>query len=115
MFKLSEKNSRIFLFLFVCLFSRSIPILVLKKRPQFAPLVMLFYFIIGLSFLKTFLVSKNPYGFFGGKVWWNSLRLIHSFIYLTCVLLFLTNNHYYIELLVGDLVLSFFALINNYF
>jgi len=109
-----DKNKRIMLFIFGCLFARSIPIIILKKIPKLSIIIVLFYLGIGLSFLKTFLFSKLEYGFFGGKVWWNNLRLFHSLIYLLFVVLFITTKKLYINLLIFDLVISLLSVINNY-
>ena len=108
------KNKRIMLFLFGCLFVRSLPIVILKKIPKLSIIIVLFYLGIGLSFLKTFMFSKSKFGFFGGKVWWNKLRLFHSLIYLLFVVLFITKKKIYVELLIFDLVVSLLSVINNY-
>jgi len=109
-----DKKKRIILFLFGCLFARSIPIIILKKIPKLSIIIVLFYLGIGLSFLKTFMFSKSNFGFFGGKVWWNNLRLFHSLIYLLFVVLFITTKKQYINLLIFDLVISLLSVINNY-
>ena len=109
-----DKNKRIMLFIFGCLFARSIPIIILKKIPKLSIIIVLFYLGIGLSFLKTFMFSKSKFGFFGGKVWWNNLRLFHSLIYLLFVVLFITTKKLYINLLIFDLVISLLSVINNY-
>jgi len=109
-----DKNKRIMLFIFGCLLARSLPIIILKKIPKLSIIIVLFYLGIGLSFLKTFLFSKSEYGFFGGKVWWNNLRLFHSLIYLSFVVLFITTKKLYINLLIFDLVISLLSVINNY-
>ena len=109
-----EKKYRIALFLFVCLSVRSIPIFVLKTYPTLSNFIVLFYSIIGLSFMKTFLYSKKTKGFFGGEIWWHDLRIFHSICYLMFVLLYIIKKKYYTEILVFDLLVSVLSVFLHY-
>jgi len=109
-----EKKYRIALFLFICLSVRSIPIFVLTIYPTLSNSIVLFYLIIGISFLKTFLFSKKTKGFFGGDIWWNDNRIFHSICYLMFVLLYIIKKKYYTEILVFDLLVSALSVFLHY-
>ena len=110
-----KQNKRMLLFLIGCMTIRSIPIYaVLQQNPILSNISLLFYFIIGLSFMKTWLVPKNKTGFFGGTIWWHDLRLLHSMNYLLFVCLFILTKKYYTKILVFDLFVSLIAFVVKY-
>ena len=71
--------------------------------------------IIGFSFILSFIKNKKV-GFFGGKVWWHNLRLVHALNYIgfgTTTLL-LKEQPAYIFLLF-DAILGIIRFIMNYY
>jgi hypothetical protein len=110
-----KQNKRILIFLIGCMTIRSIPIyIVLQQNPILSNLSLLFYFIIGLSFMKTWVAPKHKTGFFGGTIWWHHLRLLHSTNYLLFVGLFILTKKYYTKILVFDLFVSLISFAVHY-
>ena len=114
-----DRMYRIILFIFVCLTVRCVPIFIITAYPSTYSIVsntaVLFYLIIGVSFLKTWLLSKTKSGFFGGDIWWLDLRLFHSICYLVFVFLFIITKSYFTKLLLFDLVVSFISFFIHYY
>ena len=110
---------RIILYIFVCLSVRSIPIYIITAYPSIYSIVsitaVLFYLLIGVSFLKTWLLSQTKYGFFGGDIWWHDLRLFHSICYLVFVFLFIITKSYFTKILLFDLAVSFISFFIHYY
>lgn len=63
--------------------------------------------IIGITFIYKWYTWKGEVGGFGGKLWWNNMRLIHGIIYILSVK--------YPILLYYDVVLGFIAKLYNYY
>lgn len=114
-----DEMYRIILFIIVCLPVRSIPLFIITAYPSTYSIVsntaVLFYLIIGISFLKTWLVSQTTTGFFGGDVWWHDLRLFHSICYLLFVFLFIITKSYFTKLLQFDLAVSCISFFIHYY
>ena len=111
-----KQRERGLLFLIVCIGIRSIPIYVLLQQyPILSNISLLFYFIIGISFMKTWMLPTTKTGFFGGTIWWHDLRLLHSINYLLFVCLFILTKKYYTTLLVFDIFMSLISFVIHYF
>lgn len=63
--------------------------------------------IIGAIFIYKWYTWNGELGGFGGKLWWNNMRLIHGIIYIFSVK--------YPILLYYDVVLGFIAKLYNYY
>ena len=64
-----------------------------------------------IGFIYIYLTDSRKTGaeVFGGKIWWNNLRPIHSLLYFLFAYLAISNNrNAYIPLLI-DVILGFFA------
>ena len=71
--------------------------------------------IIGFSFILSFIKNKKV-GFFGGKVWWHNLRLVHALNYIgfgTTALLLKEQPAY--MFLLFDAILGLISFITNYY
>ena len=76
-------TARIILFLTVCMTVRlALAIFAKILDTKYLPIMGIATLAISAGFLYTFLFSKKTVGAFGGKVWWNNMRLVHSIIYL---------------------------------
>jgi hypothetical protein len=53
---------------------------------------------IGLSFIYQWFTWKGQPGFFGGKLWWNKMRLVHGIMY---ILAYYEPRLLYIDVLFG--------------
>ena len=109
------KNKILLYFIFGCLLSRIILVLIAKYiNNKYLPYMSLFTLIIGVGFIYTSIINKKI-GFFGSKIWWNNYRLIHSFNYaLFSIQAFLLYNKAWIILFI-DAILGLIFFINNYF
>ena len=66
-----------------------------------------------IGFIYIYLTGSRKTGaeVFGGKIWWNNLRPIHSLLYFLFAYLAISNNrNAYIPLLI-DVILGFFSFI----
>jgi hypothetical protein len=97
-------QKRFILFLFGCIFIRSIFVYIVKNTNgiylQLFGIVALF---ISLGFITIYLFNLRTSGqeTFGDKIWWNNLRPIHTILYLLfAYMAFNKNKNSYIPLLI---------------
>lgn len=77
MYEMTDKQ-RYMLFLFIC-----IPVRYLYAYLQYTyKYFNLLNIVIGVTFIYQFFNWNNEMGAFGGKLWWNNMRLIHGIIYI---------------------------------
>ena len=80
MFSNKEKIS---LYSLLCIPIRSTPIIALYRTKKFNSKIAIFYLLLGLSFLyRSTTYTTSQIGLFGGKVWWQNLRIIHGLSYV---------------------------------
>ena len=111
-----KSNHRMLLYLLVCLPVRTIPIVILFLTRKVDLPISILYLIMGISFLyRTTSFHSGQLGAFGGKVWWQNLRLIHGIIYLFAFWLIYKKKIEQVKcLLIADLLLGLIGFINNY-
>ena len=81
------REQRIRYFLLGCFPARLVLAFLAYILPiTFLPILGMFVGIIALGFFYNYLFSRSTVGFFGGKVWWEHLRLVHSLI-LACLVI----------------------------
>ena len=89
-------RSRIILFLTGCMTLRlSLAIIAKILDPKYLPIMGIMALAISIGFLYSFLLSKKSLGLFGGKVWWNDMRLVHAilyFIFFVCAIMKKTSS-----------------------
>ena len=82
-----------------------------KNFYMYKSYLFLFTLMIGISFMTIYMMDWRKTGIetMGGKIWWNSLRPIHSIIYIlfSICLLYDVKNSYL--LLVFDVLLGIYA------
>ena len=112
-----KKNKKILLYFFICIPVRSIPILILYYTRKFDYLISLLYFFISLSFIyRAYTYTPNQLGVFGGKVWWQKLRILHALSYIIVYKLIKENNiDIARKLLIVDLLIGMIKFISVYF
>lgn len=104
---------RILLFLLLCIPIRSLFVYIVYKNPKYLRFFSVFYLIMGIGFLNQFIKNKRI-GFFGGKVWWNNLRLLNFIFYtLFAISAFYKNKKSYL-LLIPDIVIGMILFIFKY-
>ena len=69
------------LFFFGCIPTRLLYAVVINKYP------MLWWvnLIIAVYFMYAFISWDGRKGFFGGKLWWNNMRFVHSIIFFMAI------------------------------
>ena len=111
-----NQTNRILLYLLVCLPVRTIPIIILFLTQKLNTPIAILYLFMGLSFLyRTTTYTEKQLGAFGGKVWWQNLRLIHGIIYLFAA--WLINKNYLKQvkcLLIADLLVGLVGFLIHY-
>lgn len=59
----------------------------LAKNNKYMLLLSLIYIIAGIGIIKNFFIKSNlaetQLDWVNGKVWWNDLRIIHGFLYIS--------------------------------
>ena len=123
---MNNLQKRFLLFLGLCIPSRLLLTYVSYKIDNKYKIYLgIVTLIIALGFLKIYFfgseTADSQLKWLGEeKIWWNSLRLIHGFLYLiTSIILFLKNKYSWIVLAIDTLIglLSFLDNFNkeNYF
>ena len=111
------KLEKIFLYFILCIGIRTIPILVLHFTKKYNKIISVLYLILGTLFLvRSTTYHKKQLGAFGGKVWWQNLRIFHGLVYLLVFyLLIIKKDKIVKKILKLDLLIGMFFFINQYF
>ena len=109
-------NKIIYIFLFTCFISRILISIIAKIiNVNYLPIMAIFTSLIAISFLRGFILNYPKIGFFGGEVWWQNYRIIHSFNFgLFSLLAFCKNPNSWIVLFI-DAWLGLIFFIKKYF
>ena len=115
---MTSRTNRIFLYTCVCLVVRILLVYLVystKEKATYQNIAALISALIGLSFVWQYLYSKKELGFFGGKVWWKQLRVLHAFLFLLFAVLVLNGYKDACLVLIPGLVFGIIGFIQNYF
>jgi len=111
-----DDNGRIILFLTICVIVRTLLAIFAKMlNPEYLPIMGVATLLISMGFLYTFLFSKKKLGAFGGNVWWNDMRLVHSIIYLIFSVCAIMKKSYSWVFLILDVFIGLCAFLFHYF
>lgn len=107
-------DKRIALFVFGCIGSRSL--LVLAARNQtILPYLGYFAIIVSIGFMYQYLQYKPANtGAFGGRVWWNDLRPVHSVLYGLFAYGAVTHHRNAWTILLADLLIGIIGFLVHY-
>ena len=111
-------QKRFFLFIVGCLGSRlALAILADKINKQYLPIMGGLALVPAIGFLYIYFFSHRKTGpeVFGGKIWWNDLRLVHGFIYLTFAIFALQKKHFAANVLYFDVMLGLIAFLTYHY
>ena len=117
---LSSIQKRFLMFLIGCIGVRTLFVFMAKSWLPDGIYLKMFaapLFIMGLGFLSIWVLGLRKTGreTFGEKIWWNSLRPIHSVLYLSAaVLLFTQKRELAWKLLAVDVSIGFISFIINH-
>ena len=94
---MNDRQKRFMLFLLGCMGARFGLVYLSKtiKNPTFITLLGIILIAIGTSFMVLYLNDCRKTGaeVFGDKIWWNSLRPIHSILYFSSGVMCLTGYY----------------------
>ena len=92
---LNPEHKRLLLFLIGCMSVRIFFVYLAKNiSPIFLQFMGVIALFISIGFMNTalFKYKKGDIGAFGGKVWWNDMRVFHSLTYALFSYLAITKN-----------------------
>jgi hypothetical protein len=103
------------IFLSVCIVIRSLFVYIAKTiDKKHLPKLGYIALVMGAGFLYTYFINRKI-GSFGQKAWWNYLRPVHSFLYISFgILAIQKNSNAYIPLLI-DVIIGLIAFIHKRF
>lgn len=81
---MNDIQKRFLLFLIGCIGTRTLFVLLAKNAgPKYLPLLGYLALLPAIGFIYIYLTGSRQTGaeVFGGKIWWNDLRPIHSLLY----------------------------------
>jgi len=101
------------IFLSVCIVIRSLFVYIAKTiDKKHLPKLGYIALIMGTGFIYTYIINRKVGGF-GQKIWWNYLRPVHAFLYLSFgILAIQKNNNAYIALLI-DVIIGLIGFIHK--
>ena len=111
---MNDIQKRFLLFIIGCIGTRSLFVYVAKNAgPKYLPLLGYLALLPAIGFMYIYLTGSRQTGaeVFGGKIWWNYLRPLHSLLYLLFAYnAIIGNNKAWMYLLVDVIIglVSFF-------
>ena len=81
---MNDIQKRFLLFIIGCIGTRSLFVLIAKNAgPKYLPLLGYLALLPAIGFMYIYLTGSRQTGaeVFGGKIWWNDLRPLHSLLY----------------------------------
>ena len=94
---MNDIQKRFFLFLVLCIGSRSYLVYLAKTiDKKYLPYMGYVALLPAIGFLSIYFLNLRKTGaeVFGGKIWWNHLRPVHGLLYLTFAILAINKNDY---------------------
>ena len=97
-------QKRFLLFIFGCIVARlSLVFLAIKLSNNLKPYLGVFCIVISAGLMSAFISGRSSgIETFGEKIWWNSLRPIHTSLFLFAGILLLNKNNSAYKLLLAD-------------
>ena len=111
------KLYRIFLFIFGCISARIALVIISKNiNKEYLPHLGFLTLIpaIGFSIIYFLKLRKTGLEVFGDKIWWNSLRPIHSLLYLIFSIMALSRNVNAYKILLLDVLIGIIAFLYHH-
>lgn len=115
---MNDIQKRFFLFLVLCIGTRSLLVYLAKTvDKQYLQYMGILALIPAIGFITIYLLDLRKTGaeVFGGKIWWNNLRPVHGLLYLTFAILAINKNDYsWIPLLI-DVTIGLLAFLHYHY
>ena len=105
------------LFLFLCIPFRILLVILAKYiSPNYLPYLGYISLIIATGFASIYLTNSRKTGpeVFGGQIWWNYLRPIHSLLYFAFAYNAIVGNNSAWMYLLADVILGISAFFAHY-
>jgi hypothetical protein len=110
-------DKRIAMFVLLCIPARVLLMHLVKNKKNMRNVLIPVLFAISLGFIFIYSSGIRSVGSetFGAKIWWNSLRPLHSLLYfISALLLLYNNNNAHIPLLI-DILVGFSAFLYTHY
>ncbi len=108
-------QKRFLLFIFGCILTRSLFVIIAKRIDnKYLPYLGYLALIPAIAWIYIYFFNNRDIGpeVFGGKIWWNELRLIHALLYILFAIYAIQKKTFsYIPLLI-DVIIGFVGFIN---
>jgi hypothetical protein len=115
---MTDEKKRLWLFVIFCMGIRALLVLIAKYiNTEYLKYAGYLALIPAIGFMVIYLkgVGKTDVGVFGGKIWWNNLRPIHSILYLLFAYsAIMGNTNAWLYLLV-DVLIGFISVVSHYY
>tara|TARA_B110000037_G_scaffold4340_1_gene4725 strand:- start:969 stop:1337 length:369 start_codon:yes stop_codon:yes gene_type:complete len=112
---MNKIQKRVLTFFFGCVVARLFLVILAYNTPKnYLPLLGYLAMIPAVGFLYNYLYSTRAKGFTGGKIWWNNLRPIHSFLYASFAFYAIQKNTGSFKILLLDLIIGKTATLFHY-
>lgn len=99
-----------------CIPARTLLVLLAYYLPlQYLPYFGIVTLLISIGFIRAYFFSNKDTGFFKGDIWWNDLRLVHSFLYLSFSIGAFLQERCSWLFLFADLCIGIISFITNYY
>ena len=110
-------ETRIKLFFLICLPVRIGLVLLAYIIPlKYLQIMGYITLVVSVRFAYLFKNYKSgDKGGFGGNLWWNNMRLVHSITYLIFSLMAIRKSRKAYLLLIADIIIGAISFINQYF
>ncbi len=115
---MNDIMKRIMLFLIGCMGVRFFFVYLAKNiYIDYLPYLGYCAILLSIGLMYKFITSfkKTELGAFGGKIWWNNLRPVHSILYGLFAYLAITKNKHAWKILLVDVLIGLFSFILFYY
>lgn len=108
-------KKRIALFLTLCLGARFLFAYIAKKaKPNQLYFLGFIGLVMGMGFLYNYIIPRKI-GAFKQHAWWNYMRPIHAFLFISFGIIAIQKNSNAYKILVVDTILGLIAFTNHHF
>jgi len=107
-----DTQKRMLLFTFICIPTRIALAFAAKSvLPKYSKIVSIIAIFIAIAWIYKYFThdSKTSRGAYGGKVWWNKMRIVHAVIFIIFAILVIQKNPNAWLLLLFDVVIGSIA------